>query len=648
MKEFTRYYVRLFMFLMPILFLPIVVDSFGMGRNMLIILMSLLGLVIWVVELLINKKDSLRVNRWWWLLLILVLWSWVGWFRMSAGVRMRSITDLTGVGMLTSILVWSFLWLQVTVTEAEKRKQLNWMTASGILTVILSVIIFLIPSAKFPINFPQSNPFISLNSVWSLSGSIMSEIILIFFLLIEWSKRLILKLRGIVEGEYILESIISSFFGVVLLLDIFKIFKNGWVNLDGNTAWVIAVDAFKRFPIWGMGAGNFRAAFDAFRPTAYNMTANWANGFLHSSSGFFNLWTELGIVGILIVFLMLVSVFKYKKNIEWGLLILMILVGLFLPVNILGMMILAWLMSTTNLEIKKFEISLKVGESGLNVAPILLSVVLIGLSIYSGYWISRITLADVYMRNSLLSATKNDGGGTYNGQIKAIGLNSYVADYRKTYSQTNFALASTLLSNKDITDEDKQKASVLVQQSIREAKAAIALDENNPIYWLNLASLYRQLVGVVDGAADWSFQAYQQATAVEPSNPMSKLDLGGLLFAAKRFDEADRVFEQVVTIKPDFANGWYNWAYSAKEMGRLENAVARLTQAVALVPITSGDYEKANGELATWKKELDEATKKAAASQGTVEQKPVETLKTAEPLPTTVPEAAKLDGQVIN
>ena len=58
MKEFTKYYVRLFMFLMPILFLPITIDAFGMGKNILIMMMAGLGLVIWVLEILINKKEG--------------------------------------------------------------------------------------------------------------------------------------------------------------------------------------------------------------------------------------------------------------------------------------------------------------------------------------------------------------------------------------------------------------------------------------------------------------------------------------------------------------------------------------------------------------------------------------------------------------
>jgi tetratricopeptide (TPR) repeat protein len=97
------------------------------------------------------------------------------------------------------------------------------------------------------------------------------------------------------------------------------------------------------------------------------------------------------------------------------------------------------------------------------------------------------------------------------------------------------------------------------------------------------------------------------------------------------------VFEEVVRSKPDLANGWYNWAYSAKNLNKLAEAVARLQQAAALVPIDSTDRTKAEEELAVWKKEL-EAVNQAKANQvqpvGSPTPTPAEVLKTAEPLPT--------------
>jgi Tfp pilus assembly protein PilF len=158
------------------------------------------------------------------------------------------------------------------------------------------------------------------------------------------------------------------------------------------------------------------------------------------------------------------------------------------------------------------------------------------------------------------------------------------------------------------------------------------LDNQNTLYWQNLASIYRQLIGVVDGAPDWSYQSYQQALAFDPTNPMLSLDMGGLLFSAGKYSDAERAFETVAMNKSDYANGWYNWAYAAKQQGKLDVAVQRLAQAVALVPIDSGDYDKASKELDVWKKEYNDAVKKQQAQQQ--QQKAPETLNAPALLPT--------------
>jgi tetratricopeptide (TPR) repeat protein len=280
------------------------------------------------------------------------------------------------------------------------------------------------------------------------------------------------------------------------------------------------------------------------------------------------------------------------------------------------------------MESREFGVVLKVGESGKNGGPWVVGTVVIIVVIFGAFWWTKMLLGEIYMRNSLVAASNNDGGATYNWQIKAIGMNVNNADYRKTYSQTNLALATSLLSNKELSDDQKQKASVLVQQSVSEAKAAVALDTLNPAYWSNLATIYQQLVGSVDGSADWSSQAYNQAMALDLANPFLRLSYGGLLYALGRYDQADRLFEQVVSLKSNLANGWYNWAYSAKNLNQLGNAVARLNQAVSLVPVTSGDYATASKELDTWKAEYDASVKQQAA-----QQKQAETLKVPSALP---------------
>lgn len=183
------------MFLLPILFLPVSVDAFGMGKNMLLMALTIVGLIMWLVEVLVNKKDSFKVNKAFGLLALVTVWAWVGWYQMAAGVKMRSLTDVTGVGMLTTALAWFFLWLQVT-DEEEKQKQLNWLTVSGVLMMVTSVVVFLIPASKMPINWPTTNPMISITAGWSMAGSVLSEAIVLLFLVLEWGKRLMVKLKN--------------------------------------------------------------------------------------------------------------------------------------------------------------------------------------------------------------------------------------------------------------------------------------------------------------------------------------------------------------------------------------------------------------------------------------------------------------------
>jgi tetratricopeptide (TPR) repeat protein len=175
------------------------------------------------------------------------------------------------------------------------------------------------------------------------------------------------------------------------------------------------------------------------------------------------------------------------------------------------------------------------------------------------------------------------------------------------------ALAQGFLAveeGQEVSAENKEKASTLVQQAVREAQGAVSLDPNISTYWMNLGSVYRSLVGLVEGTLDWSVQSYQQALVIDPVNSGIYMELGSMMYGAKAYDLAERYFEKAVINKQNFANAWYNWAFAAKQQNKLQDAVTRLNQAVALVPSDSEDYTKASDELASWQKELDEAVAK--------------------------------------
>jgi tetratricopeptide (TPR) repeat protein len=636
MRKIFKWYTEAFILILPLFFLPVVVDSFGFGKNWLLVVSGLVGLVMWLVMSFSEKKWTVRLNGIWWLMLAGVVWAWAGWVikKVPLGVKMVSIMTPMGMGTALGLLIWVFLWLQAR--ERSEKPQVKVLTMAGLVMAITSLVVFLLPTNKLPISWPKDNPLITISSGWSITGSLWGELVILGVLLFEWMKRLLAKLK---ENEkevnaYVGEAAMVVFFTLILVLDIFRVVGLKGSVLDLNSSWVIATEALKRSPWFGMGLGNYVSAFNLFRPSSFNMTEGWTSIFGAATMGWMQLWTELGLGGLILAGLGVMKWLKMKKSEVsfWEVGAMMAMIAL-MPLSLAGLWIGAWLVAN-RVEGKEYRLKFGLGEGDFNVMPVVVTLAVMGGVGVGAYWSARIMAGELLMRKSLLAASRNLAGDTYNLQIKAIEKNQYVPGYRRIYSQTNMALAQAILAKKDLTDTEKKDVSSLIEQAAREAKAAVALDPGNYVYWVNLASIYKGLIGLVDGALDWSYQAYNQAVGLDPVNPVIRVDLGGLLYAAGRIDEADRVFEQAVLNKTDMANAWYNWAYTAKAQNKLGDAVTRLTQAMALVPVDSGDYDKASKELDVWKKELNELIQRQNQLVSQQQARQAETLKTPEALPT--------------
>jgi len=649
MTKILKIYTRVVLLLVPFFFLPAIYDSFGLGKSGFVLVTGVVGLILWALGLFLDKKNEVKFSKWLWWVLILLGWSLVSFWKMTTGGRARSIASSMGVGGLAGLAIWFFLWLQVRDKE-ETKKQMFFLTISSVVVGVISLVSFMIPTSKLPLSWPTNNPIVSITEGWSVTGSLMAEAVLFLLVLINWAKILSAKVKSKADfGSYFKEAIGVAFFGLMLILDIYRIFKQGWVYLDGTSSWVIAVEVLKNNPIFGVGLGNFVEAFSRFRPASFNMTAYWSSTFGSSMMGILQWWTELGIVGLAIIAIMAVSGWKNRREGgfgTWGLLGLLVLV---LPPTYLTVFLLFWALALNAGEAKEAKMVLPVGEKGMNIMPYVAALVVVVVSGVCGYRAVRVLLGDYYWRASLLAASENDGSGAYNLEIKAIGMNPNLADYRAVYSQTNLALAQAILSvdeGTELTETEQEQASTLIQQAVREAQSAVTLDGNIPAYWSNLGSIYKSLVGVVDEALTWSVQSYQQASALDPVNPTYNMELGSIAYGAEDYASAERYFEEVVTDKSDYANAWYNWAYAAKQQNSLQNAVTRLQQALSLISSDSEDYAAAKEELDSWTEELNTALaqyqeqlqqQQAAQQQeaGTTTQPTsTEPLTTPEPLPT--------------
>jgi len=631
MKKLLNLYVKINLVLLPIFFLPFVQSSFGFGKNWFLLVSSLGGLLIWLLSLYIDKKAKIKFGRSIGLFFVLIIWSVISWSRLSPSIKSSSLSDPFGLTTLVSLFIWYFIWLQADQKRDWKSK-VQFLNIGAIILSVSSLATFLLPDSSLPLSIPQTNPLIVITKYWSLTGSLMAEASFLLYLVFENSRLIFSAKKRSSQKIWIISLAQLALIFVGLSLGIYKLIKYGFVILGYKIAWSIAADTFKNAPIFGAGIGNFIQAFNLFRPNSYNLTANWGQRFIISSSGFLNYWTDLGIGFLILAAVFLNKLLKFKKSSSYWTLALLVLINLILPPNLLTMWLLALVLANKFGQLKSITAKFVVGEQMFNIVPILTAVIVVTVVGFGGLMSTKKLLARLYLRKSLVAASQNDGSSTYNLQIKAIAADPDWAELRRLYSQTNIGLAQALSQQDELTDADKEKISLLMQQAVREAKAAINLDSTSTIYWSNLANIYRNLAGSVDGAADAAVESYQQAALLDPADSQVRMDLGALYFAAGQFENADRTFEEAVVRKTDYANAWYNWAHTAKKLNHLAEAVQRLSQAVALVPADSGDYEKANEELLTWKKELDEAVAKLQAQQQ--QQKPAETLTQPQPLPT--------------
>ncbi len=437
----------------------------------------------------------------------------------------------------------------------------------------------------------------------------------------------------------IIISTIASILAITLLLP-----KNGQpqINLLPYSAgWVIAVDIFKnlRTALIGTGPESFVNVFALLKPSSINLSPIWNLRFSNSSNEYLQILTTVGLLGLLSYlygFLKTIHLALKQKSstspffsASLIILIVSLLIQLFIPASLPLTTLTFIALSLVTIGLKNAPshplndavisffaaeiIKTKTDRSSRHsknteVLPWIILIISLSIIFPTFYFKTRAYLAEITFYSSLKAAAANKGTDTYNLQIKAINLMPNDPRYRVSYSQTNLALANALASQPNPSDGDRSNITQLIQQAIREAKAATTLDPHSPIAWQNLANVYRQLINVAQGADQWTIAAYTKALTLDPLNPQLRLELGGVYYSLKNYDQAIRLFIQTTEAKPDWANGYYNLSSAYREAKLYPQALQAMRVVIELLEPTSADYQKAQDELKSLEK-LAEAEK---------------------------------------
>lgn len=246
-----------------------------------------------------------------------------------------------------------------------------------------------------------------------------------------------------------------------------------------------------------------------------------------------------------------------------------------------------------------------------------------------GFYVSAKTFVAYHMLyKSNVSVTKNEVAKAYDYHKDAKILAPQIDMIRRSYSLINLQIAIALSNKADITPAEQEQVLQLVNQAIREAKAATVLDPYNYQNWSVLAQIYMQLLNTTDQAMQEAFNSLAKAATYNPSNPEIRLALGQLFLSVNRLSEAINFFDQTIERKPDLFVAHYYLAQAFKANNQLQEAKSALISGLNLLNKDSEEYKVVEKELNVLISQLEG---NAAAAEQTKELAPTNSIPNDQP-----------------
>lgn len=438
------------------------------------------------------------------------------------------------------------------------------------------------------------------------------------------------------------------------------------LQLPPQDSWKVAISSFRDNPAFGSGPSTFLFNFTQFKPATINLTTLWNFRFDTAYNEFFQILATLGALGFLAFLFFALSLVKISLKVlrhadafTVGLAVsVLMFVALLLfhvstPVSmVIGLLIIVSLIAIKKSEgkVEEFTLGVKASSirqaSGINgdfgssiqgdILPIIVFIPIVVLSLVGLWQTYQIVSADVYHRLGL-NAISQRGLQSYDYLRQAENLNPVIDLYRTDMAQTNFLIANAIATAKapnesspggSLTDADKTNIQQFLSQSINEARAAVAISPRSAQNWEILASIYRQITGVAENALQFSIDGYGRAIALDPYNPLLRLNVGGLYYSLRNYDMAIRFFDDAVNLKPDYANAYYNLSIALRDKGNLQEAltIGERTVQILQKDTSNPDYQVAadylkdlKARIATGSAQNSEISAPAAAQNGALQ-----------------------------
>ena len=603
----------------PLFFLPITQEFFNTNKFLFSFVIALLLSISLLLQFVTERKISFHYSTLDTSVFILIIAVALSTF-ISSPNKMSALFHLPGG--VAGLIVFFALYLVIKNTPAQQWsvfKPWELLSIGATITGVISIVFYLNPFSSQTLSPTMS--FLK-TPLFNSVGSTLDLMLFSGFFIALAVARLVAK-----EKKELPILVAGGIATIVIILNVYYITKTHQFRLPPiSHSWLAAIETLKRpqTALFGVGIDNFSGQFTLVKNTTYNSSDLWNINFSLSRSGFLHIWTETGLIGLasvlIITFLLVRRLLELvHKNNEYAkefiiggiyLMSVFVLFPLSFPVLFLFFVYLGLLVSRS--EQKKIDFNFHNNLPAYIVVIFTLAILLPA----SAYVYGRHYASEYYFKRSLDALSTGQIAPIYQNLQRAIIMNPYEEKYRLTFSQLNLLVANNIaLQRKEsLSTQDRQNITQAIQDSIREAKVAVALNPDKASNWENLAIIYQNLLNVAEGADAWSISAYQKAILLDPVNPQLRLALGGVYFSLKQFPNAATFFFFSLSLKPDWANARYNLAWAYFQNKEFDKSIAIMKNVLTLLEKGSGDFMKAESDLKVF-----EDTKAAGAAVKTPE-----------------------------
>ena len=394
------------------------------------------------------------------------------------------------------------------------------------------------------------------------------------------------------------------------------------IRLDYKTALSIVKQSINDKPLLGNGPGTFSYDFSLYRDPDFNQSMFWQYRFDKAPSHILEMAAGLGSLGVLSYFLIL-SLFFYlvfvfgkkfllrgsKDNgliISLSIVFIILFLAQFIYLINTTLLFLFWIcMALIMVLLRDFDktifkeriITLDKHKNPSKMIYLLLIAAAAG-------WLSLAALEIKYWAADVIYAKAANQEANL---IKAVRLNPNRYNYKISLAKLYLSQVRAEFA-KPASQRDSRLMHVKIDNSVNWARQAVETSVNSVVVHETLGMIYRDVKLLTVGSEVWAARSFEQASKLEPSNPVLLTELAKAYLNNGMAAEAKKLFSRALDLKNDYYDAKFGLAKVYIKEKNEKGAIMILEELTNLVVDSEIFYEL--GRLYYNQGEIEQAVKK--------------------------------------